>query len=280
MEVAAGTGAHFSFVPSEDGTYTVTFTVTDDDTGVGTLSTSVSISIVALQDGDLVVGGTPGDDQIVFTPLGNAGDIQVLLNGESQGVFRPSPSGRLVAYGQAGDDNLQVAGSITLSAWLYGDAGHDRLKGGAGHDVLLGGSGDDLLLGGTGRDLLIGGTGADRLVGNPGEDILIAGFTAFDYIADELLRCEHSEALQAIMDEWTRTDRTSSQRIANLRGDVDGDGLNGEWKLNAATVGNDAEADLLTGAQGDDWFLFDEERDSATDLKDEAFANDLEFILS
>ncbi len=66
---------------------------------------------------------------------------------------------RLVVFGQAGDDDVQVSANVEISAWLYGDTGDDRLKGGAGNDVLLGGAGEDLLLGGAGRDLEIGGTG-------------------------------------------------------------------------------------------------------------------------
>ncbi len=46
-------------------------------------------------------------------------------------------------------------------------------------------------------------------------------------------------------------------------------------RLNADTVFNDWEHDVLTGSSGLDWFLFDQERDRATDLKDEAFTNDL-----
>ena len=40
------------------------------------------------------------------------------------------------------------------------------------------------------------------------------------------------------------------------------------------------DADKLTGSQGEDWFLFDSDLDRATDLKHEAFTNDLDFILS
>src|SRR5262249_46307679 len=77
-----------------------------------------------------------------------------------------SPTGSLTVCAQAGNDDVQVAGGVTLPAWLYGGAGNDRLKGGGGDDVLLGGDGDDLLLGGQGCDLLFAGAGADRVVGN------------------------------------------------------------------------------------------------------------------
>ncbi len=96
---------------------------------------------------------------------------------------------RILAYGGSGDDDIQVAGSIVVVAWLYGGGTTIASKGGAGHDVLFGEDGDDLLVGGSGRDLLIGGSGADRIVGNADDDILISGFTAYDQ--DELaLSCD------------------------------------------------------------------------------------------
>ena len=246
--------------------------------------------------GDLAVGGTTGSDEIEFRPRGRRGDIEVLLGGTLEGTYKPS--GRLLAFGQAGDDDIQVAGSISLSAWLYGDAGDDRLKGGAGHDVLIGGQGDDLLLGGSGRDLMIGGRGADRIDGNAGDDILIAGYTGFDYdydyaFADRpegMLRRLHNEAFSALLNEWI-SPRDYFTRIENLSGvGQDQPRENGGFFLrseddpltaeNEQTVYADGARDFLTGAQGDDWFFFDpdKDKDKATDLRDEVFANDLSWI--
>lgn len=219
----------------------------------------------------LIIGGTAEDDTIRVTPVGNTGMVEVLINGVSQGIFLPT--GRIVAYGLAGDDDIQVAGSISLPAWLDGGAGNDRLKGGAGHDVLLGGDGDDLLVGGDGRDLLIGGLGADRIVGNAGDDILISGATDYDASAAALL---------AIMNEWTRTDADFATRVNNLK---NGGGLNESVLLNNRTVHDDGAADVLTGCEGQDWFLFDQDGDSgvkdkATDMKtfESLFAEDIDFI--
>src|SRR5205823_11639035 len=117
-----------------------------------------------------------------------------------------SPTGHIVAYGNAGDDDIQVAGAISLPAWLYGGDGNDRLKGGNGNNVLVGGAGDDLLVGGSGRDLLIGGGGADRMIGNGGDDILLGGTTAYDF---------NHAALCAIMAEWGSSHNFAT-RVANL----------------------------------------------------------------
>ena len=202
---------------------------------------------------DLVVGGTASNDAIAFSPA-SGGGIEVLFNGSSLGTYHPT--GRVIAHAGAGDDDVQVAGNLTASAWLFGDGGHDRLKGGAGHDVLLGGDGDDLLIGGQGRDLLIGGIGADRIIGNADEDLLIAGFTDFD---------ASDAALAAVLAEWTSA-RSYAIRRANLTsGSGSANRLNGSYFLDGQTVHDDADTDVLTGGSGADWFFADLSRDKVTD---------------
>ena len=238
------------------GTYTVTMTATDQaglvsDPVEHVVDVAVVAEVPSVCDPSktsLAVGGTLDDDHIVFHPGDAEGEVVVLLNGVTQGSYYPT--GQLLAYGQAGNDTIQVSGSLAFSAWLDGGEGDDRLKAGAGHDVLLGGIGNDLLVGGAGRDLLIGGVGADRIVGNPDDDILIAGNTLFD--TNDLALC-------AIMREWT-SDRDYGTRVDNLRGSGSGDRLNAEifFKTEGpeATVFDDEARDLLTGSQGLDWFIF------------------------
>jgi Ca2+-binding RTX toxin-like protein len=284
----AAEGASIAHVITESGTYALT-TVITDPTGIRTtISRDLVIVPVALQaepvdptQTALVVGGTGEADSIL---VDKTNSVEVFLDGLSLGVF--DPTGRILVFGQAGDDDLEVAGSIALSAWLYGDAGNDRLKGGSGHDVLLGGKGDDLLIGGGGRDLLIGGRGYDRIVGNDGDDILIAGFTAFDYDYSKsptgILRDTHREAISRIMQEWT-SGNEYPDRIANLSGTGSG-GVNGDYYLKTggpdATVFDDDAYDLLTGAAGLDWFLFNDSEDKTTDLSDEEFADVLDSIFA
>ena len=129
------------------------------DGGGGTdqliVEATLPVPLTASGLSDMVVHGTAAADRIEFTPGSGAGQVIAKVNGIVVAAF--APSGRLIASGGAGDDEFQVAGSLSQSAWLYGDAGDDRLKGGAGHDVLFGGDGSDLLVGGNGRDLLVGG---------------------------------------------------------------------------------------------------------------------------
>ena len=265
-----------------NGEYTVTLLVRDDDGGVGAASLRVAIGAVVLQPDicdpdktELLIVGTSGDDKIRITQAHgrdddhdrcdsdrghrapashhdgdghghSEGGIEVWMNGRSLGVFQPT--GRVVVYGQEGNDDIEVADNVTLSAELYGGAGNDRLQGAKGADILVGGSGDDRLSGGGNLDILIGGAGADRLVAGSSGSILIAGPTAHD---------EDRNALCKIFDEWTRTDVSYATRVAHL---TNGGGLNGDVRLNQETVGDDRAVDKLTGGARSDWFIV-EKRD-------------------
>jgi len=149
---AAGRGDEAGMAPtfSVNGragpaTVTVSLRVTDNDGLSSTTTATVQVSNQSLLLPDpaspgrtaLFVGGTSGNDTIVFSPSGNTGDVTVMRNGVTLGTYHPT--GRIVVYGNDGNDDIQVAGSITLPAWLYGGKGDDRLKGGNGNNVLIAG---------------------------------------------------------------------------------------------------------------------------------------------
>jgi uncharacterized delta-60 repeat protein len=194
----------------------------------------------------LVVWDFGGGDSVKFVAGSNPGAVQLTINNLPRGTFLPT--GRLIAYVQGSGDDVQVDSALTLSAWLYGDGGNDRLKGGGGNNVLLGDGGGDLLVGGPGRNILIG-LGADRLVSNGGQDILIAGSTTFD--GDEV-------ALAAILAEWSSADSLAA-RVANLTGNTaspyfSAARLNGNYFLLDGgpnqTVSNDFSADTVAAGSG------------------------------
>ena len=186
--VAAGTGTSFDFVPTSTGAYAVWFTVTDDDGGQGSASQAVTVTAWGIQPDPcdpsktaLVVGGTLGDDQIVINPGGGRDGLKVIINGVSQDA--PTPTGRVIVLGQAGNDNIQVAGGVKLPTLLVGGPGDDRLKGGNGVNVL------------------IGGPGIDQLNGNK-NDLLIPD--AIDL---------NDQALCALLDEWASANPDSARLI-------------------------------------------------------------------
>jgi PKD repeat protein len=239
-----GDGTGIAFHPTTDsgaltpthsyaanGSYTVTMTVRDDDTGTASATTSVVVSVVGLVPDPsdpsrtmLVVGGTAGADDIRFNRVNRTSNIDAFIGTQYLGRF--NPTSRLVVLAGAGNDRVTVDKNITLPG------------------ILLGGDGDDVLAGASGRDILIGGAGADRLNGGGDDDILIGGTTAHD---GNLL------ALGRILNEWTRS-LSLANRVSNLKTGV---GLSGGFALNASTVFDDGGAkDTLTGDAGKDWFLF------------------------
>lgn len=196
----------------------------------------------------LIVIGTAGADQVSFDPGNGSSQIKLSATGAPSGTFQPTS--RLVAYGGDGNDVIQVAGSINLSAWLYGDGGDDLLNAGnasPGGNLLFGGDGNDALQGGSGRDIMIGGQGADKLTGNANDDILIAGLTTFD------LRSApgHDNFWSHVIQKWTDINVEFLDRVYGLRTATGANLL--------ASVMDDSTADqidMLQGSSGNDWFLF------------------------
>jgi hypothetical protein len=134
----------------------------------------------------------------------------------------------------------------------------ENVIGSMGNDILVGDTEGNVLRGGTGRNLIIGGLGANTLYGGGDQNIIIGGYTDYD---------QKVVALQALMHEWIRTDRSFNQRISDI---VNGGGLNGPFVLNVdptigpVTVHDNAAADAMyqsyTGAL--DWFFMHQNQDT------------------
>src|SRR5262249_53882479 len=126
----------------------------------------------------LLITGTSADDTIIVGPGSSPTTLNVTINDVVSIV--PKPTGRIIVTGGDGSHKLQIVVAVNNIAWLYGDAGNDRLVAGSGGGLLIGGDGNDNLTGGAGRDVLIGGQGADTLLGNSADDILVGSSTTKD----------------------------------------------------------------------------------------------------
>lgn len=225
------------------GSFTVKLTITDKDGGTVTVTKSVTIDVADIQVDPtnasktaLFVGGTSGNDVISVEPVCDSNSLKVTINGASS-TF--TPTGRVIVYGNAGNDCITVD-EIEIPAELYGGDGNDSIHGGESSNIEVGGAGDDFLEGGNSRDILIGGGGGDILDGEGGDDVLIAMSTVYD---------ANPAALESIQKEWTRTDASFSQRVAHLTG---GGGFNGTNVITVATTFNDNSTDLILGDGGSD----------------------------
>ena len=68
-------------------------------------------------------------------------------------------------------------GTGTVSGWVFGEDGVDKLAGGSALDRFDGGNGNDILTGNGGNDVLKGGNGNDVLAGGLGNDPIAGGST-------------------------------------------------------------------------------------------------------
>jgi hypothetical protein len=250
------------------GIFTVTITVTDDDTQFDTAVETVFITGAGVQTIDgkqvLFIVGTNEADRVHVVQQGN-GNVVVQANFLPGGRRTFSePIDEIRMYLCAGDDRGTVAASVAIPALLDGGLGNDELNAAGAPAVILGGAGIDSLVGSGANDLLIGGTGQDRLVGNGHEDILIGGDTSYDFTEDDDVLAQQA-ALLSILAEWN-SDRSLDARQANINGTGIGPRLNGDnFLTHLVTVFDDGEIDKLTGSGGTDWF-FVFAGDEATDF--------------
>ncbi|QNE32439.1 hypothetical protein F1C10_11105 [Sphingomonas sp. NBWT7] len=94
-------------------------------------------------------------------------DVVDLVTGEET-LFRS----QAVQLGTSRADVFDHTGE-TISYYMNGGQGNDRLIGGSGDDTLVGGAGNDRLIGGAGMDTFYGGAGADNISGGLGDDLVI-----------------------------------------------------------------------------------------------------------
>jgi hypothetical protein len=232
------------------GIYTVTVTLTDDDTGTAVSDTTAVVTGVGLNNGVLYVIGSSTADRVAINQTGE-GELKVRASFIPE-EFRSYPVeaiDNILAYLCEGDDKITISNRVGLSAILHGGGGNDMLHAGGGNTILLGDAGDDELIGQGGRNILIGGTGMDRLVGGRDDDILIGGRT--DQDDDDLAL---SMAMMLWLDELASYDDRALD-VANFLGIID----DGERDHMTGSSGRDlffaGLGDILTGVGKDEWVL-------------------------
>jgi hypothetical protein len=244
-----------------NGTYTITVTIHHEGVDPDAIATT-KVTVVSLlnhapglfDNNSLVIGAALSGSSILVVPMGKqtgalTDSVQVLIDGVSQintatGGTTFTGFNSITIFGQAGNDNLEVAGSVKKNVAFFGGGGNDRMKGGAGNDIFVGGNGNDTIIGGTGQDIMIGGGGNDHLVGGPGGDILIGGYTDFDDPCDPA----GNAMLLAIQAAWTNPTATFNAREAAVLALFSTDGSNGAHIHYVGTSN-------LAGSSGQDLFF-------------------------
>ena len=175
--LASGVGSSFVFTPGQTGTFTVSYTVTDNDGGTATASLTLAVTPTAVLGGVLYVGGTDFADDIEVSRVNTSirVEIETACN-ETVYLIPAAGITKVVVFALGGDDSVEIKSSLgTLPTELFGGTGNDELEGGDGNDRLDGGAGNDTLKADKGNDTLLGGDGDDVLQAGQGDDDLDGG---------------------------------------------------------------------------------------------------------
>jgi hypothetical protein len=245
LGIGGGTEHDFVQIQDDDSTLPINYAFTNQfgpgTTNIGGMGAGVFGAGSDVES--LVVRAGQGNDEFAIhsyqapTGLSLNGGIGVDTIDYSQYQLLPSQNGVVVDFSAGKATRLSSVGGI------------ENAIGTAGSDQLVGDAAANRLEGRGGRDLLIGGAGADVLHGGADEDILLAGGST----------SVMGSYKNIIMGEWTRTDNTYAERVANL---LNGGGLNGATTLNLQNYATDAGGNTLTGADGMDLYFGSLARDA------------------
>lgn len=142
-------------------------------------------------------------------------------------------------------DATAIAGGVSNIQTVFG---------GFGNSLIVGDAGALQLEGGTGHNILIADTGAASLIGGSGDNILIGDPTIYD---------ANLTALTAIFAEWSRTNCSFPQRLADLTS-YSKTSLNGYDLLTPFTVFASGASDALLDGAGLNWNILTVGQDSVT----------------
>jgi Ca2+-binding RTX toxin-like protein len=162
----------------------VTFTPAD---GADYTTATATVQVVVLAPGVTVigsqlylVGGNTSNDLVQVNPAGssNTGSTGVKLNARLNGVnIRTTYSQSFTTidvFLQGGNDNIQLAGSLTINAVVTAGNGNDNVQLGNGDNTVTLGKGNDNIQAGNGNNTVTAGGGNDNVtLGNGGNTVTL-----------------------------------------------------------------------------------------------------------
>ena len=252
-------GGTFAYTPPAGtllpaGTHTLSAKFTPSDSTDYTTATA-TVQIVVLGPGVTVigtqlycVGGNNTNDQVLVNPVGksNTGStgikFQASLNGVNTQTTYSQSFTSINVFLQGGNENIQLANSLTINTVVTAGKGNDNVTVGNGNDnvqlgngsnVIVEGNGNDNVSAGNGSDLVVGGLGQHTIQLGNGNDILIDGSAT-------VVNC--GDSLRQILSDWNACSSAS---------------VNKRLKV----VYNTTDPNVLKAGSGRDWFFYKYSKD-------------------
>jgi VCBS repeat-containing protein len=182
-EISAPDGHQAEHTYDANGNYTIRVRARDKDLATGPeVSHALEIVSAMVDENDLIVGGTSGDDFININQGSVIVDFRDEFGALQERYAFEEIVDRIFVYGYQGNDTIVVQNLLDPVSHLYGGPGADDLQGGGGDNELYGGEGDDLLKGGPCDNWLDGGPGDDTFTDKGGANTIIGGLGSNTFI--------------------------------------------------------------------------------------------------
>jgi Ca2+-binding RTX toxin-like protein len=182
-------GGTFAYTPPAGtllpaGTQTLSAKFTPFDSTDYTTATA-TVQIVVLGPGVTVfgtqlycVGGSTGNDQVQVNLVGNSNTgstgvkVQASLNSVNTQTTYSQSFTSINLFLQGGNENIQLANSLTINAVVTAGKGNDNVRLGNGNNIVTLRDGNDNIQAGSGSNMVIAGDGNDNVtVGNGNDNV-------------------------------------------------------------------------------------------------------------
>ncbi len=260
------------------------------------LASTATSTLTVLGSGSDIVGtelwliGSNMNDHVQVQAAGgsNNGSTGVQVNAALNGVQTQTTYSQSFTairfFGYGGNDNFQMASSLTISAYFTGGDGNNNVQLGSGNNVVTAGNGNDnvqlgggnntVTLGngndnvqvGGGNNIIVTGNGNDNITAGNGDNLIVAGLgphnvnvgSGNNILIDGSVSLSDGVTLQQVLTEWMADDLADIQSIQN------------QLSVPGVVTDNSLYPNKLMGGSGLNWFWYTDACDStnriATDM--------------
>jgi Ca2+-binding RTX toxin-like protein len=128
-----------------------------------------------------IVGGTTTNDHVQVSPVGSSTtgstgvQVQATLNGVSTSTPYSQSFSALYIFLYGGNDNVQLANTLTIATVVSAGNGNDNIQAGNGSNAITAGNGNDNAQLGDGNNTVVLGNGNDYIQVGNGNNVIVEG---------------------------------------------------------------------------------------------------------